>query len=648
MYDEQAMREFYAGVMAGLSSPKKEILPRRGQYQLIRLGVKAEPGQVILAKAPTATGKTIAALLMGVVLAGQGKRTVIATYTKILQDQYGGDLGRGRELTEDALDEQYIERMFPAVRFAVLKGAANYQCRVQAKIYVEYPMSYATKDGRAQIQALALSAGDPGEIPLGTDWTARRVIAADAATCGKHEATDCGYAAARAHALAAHVVITNHALVLVGGDFPDVFGPHDLLVIDECHNFPKAAESYGSEIREDALLKSLRAAGLPGAIGPVSELFARIPLVGMDRNQQWRYPTATDLAPLAEAYEELNHMARLSPPTWQIVEPLLMWVRAARQRIQEGSTANLERLPLIPRVEIKAEKKRTQIHLLGLLPVDIALVARRGLRTELSYTKGNPAERQYETHQRAILMMSATVGTPSKPSFVADRCGVVPDRVEALSSPLPYAEAMRVTRISKAAMKSVTWTEAVARLVRQTRGRSLVLMNSWARVMSLESELITSLPAGMNVYRQQRDNSRATAAQAELFEQDESSVLIGTASLFEGVNFPGRTLTQVVLVDMVMVPDVMGERLRRLGRRWDPEFRVPYVGMLLEQIFGRLIRAPQDVGLVVTLDEKFTTGWGAAAFSEALAAYGGRALEEDRRSALAWLRAAEARVLITA
>src|SRR6478735_4634303 len=103
----------YAEAMAALG---REIRP--GQRQLVERGVTLQPGHHLLVKAPTATGKTLAALITAGLRhqAGLG-RTIIATYTRILQDQYAD-----KDLTDAAT-------LFPDMRIAVLKGANNYLCR---------------------------------------------------------------------------------------------------------------------------------------------------------------------------------------------------------------------------------------------------------------------------------------------------------------------------------------------------------------------------------------------------------------------------------------------------------------------------------------------------------------------------------------
>src|SRR6478735_5927812 len=196
----------YAEAMAALG---REIRP--GQRQLVERGVTLQPGHHLLVKAPTATGKTLAALITAGLRhqAGLG-RTIIATYTRILQDQYAD-----KDLTDAAT-------LFPDMRIAILKGATNYVCR-----------RYAHRIGFAHIRAeLEATRGmDPGEVRHNPDmWPAR----ADSTECKDHDPGDCGYAAAKQRARLADCVITNHTLVLLDGHGIPVLGEHDLLVVDEC------------------------------------------------------------------------------------------------------------------------------------------------------------------------------------------------------------------------------------------------------------------------------------------------------------------------------------------------------------------------------------------------------------------------------
>lgn len=121
--------------------------------------------------------------------------------------------------------------------------------------------------------------------------------------------------------------------------------------------------------------------------------------------------------------------------------------------------------------------------------------------------------------------------------------------------------------------------------------------------------------AGMRV-RQQGDAGRSELV--EWFRRDEDGCLVGTRSLWEGVDVPGRACRAVV-IDRVpfAVPDELEvgicEAVRAGGH--DP-FRVrslPDAIVALRQGVGRLLRTSTDRGVVLVLDRRiWTARWGAA------------------------------------
>lgn len=100
-------------------------------------------------------------------------------------------------------------------------------------------------------------------------------------------------------------------------------------------------------------------------------------------------------------------------------------------------------------------------------------------------------------------------------------------------------------------------------------------------------------------------------------DQDQRSVLFGLASLSEGVDLPGAYCTHLIVAKLPFaVPDDPVEQARRewlegQGRSAFLERAVPEVGIRLAQAVGRLLRAPEDHGIVTVLDPRLgATAWG--------------------------------------
>ena len=109
----------------------------------------------------------------------------------------------------------------------------------------------------------------------------------------------------------------------------------------------------------------------------------------------------------------------------------------------------------------------------------------------------------------------------------------------------------------------------------------------------------------------------SVAILVDKFTADESSVLLGTVSLWQGVDVPGRACTLVV-IDRIPFPrpddPLISARQRAVDQAGGSGFAsvsVPRAGLLLAQGAGRLIRGDDDRGVVAVLDSRLATaGYG--------------------------------------
>jgi len=116
----------------------------------------------------------------------------------------------------------------------------------------------------------------------------------------------------------------------------------------------------------------------------------------------------------------------------------------------------------------------------------------------------------------------------------------------------------------------------------------------------------------------------ATGALAERFRRLDRAVLLGTATFWEGVDFPGEDLEILVVAKLpFLVPndpwvEARYDRLSAAGENPFTSFMVRDAVLRLRQGFGRLIRRPSDRGVVVILDTRLHTRNYGATFLSAL------------------------------
>jgi ATP-dependent DNA helicase DinG len=97
------------------------------------------------------------------------------------------------------------------------------------------------------------------------------------------------------------------------------------------------------------------------------------------------------------------------------------------------------------------------------------------------------------------------------------------------------------------------------------------------------------------------------------FSNDTTSVLLGTVSLWQGVDVPGESCS-LVIIDRVPFPrpddPLHAARQQRIDRAGGSGFRsiaVPRAALLLAQGAGRLLRTQNDRGMVAILDSRLAT-----------------------------------------
>lgn len=96
----------------------------------------------------------------------------------------------------------------------------------------------------------------------------------------------------------------------------------------------------------------------------------------------------------------------------------------------------------------------------------------------------------------------------------------------------------------------------------------------------------------------------------ELFRENPESILLGSASFWQGVDLAGDSLRMVIITQMMFTrPDdpifkARETQLKKQNRKAFFELSLPFAGTMLRQAFGRLIRSETDTGVVALLDSR--------------------------------------------
>lgn len=144
-----------------------------------------------------------------------------------------------------------------------------------------------------------------------------------------------------------------------------------------------------------------------------------------------------------------------------------------------------------------------------------------------------------------------------------------------------------------------------------SRGRGLVLFTSFSLLKAAAAALSQDLAAAGITLLSQGEYPRHRLL--DKFRDDTNSVLLATASFWEGVDVPGESLSNLILTRLPFsVPDdpviqARMEDLRRQGKNPFYAYQVPQAVLRFKQGFGRLIRNQKDRGVILILDKRITT-----------------------------------------
>lgn len=140
-----------------------------------------------------------------------------------------------------------------------------------------------------------------------------------------------------------------------------------------------------------------------------------------------------------------------------------------------------------------------------------------------------------------------------------------------------------------------------------TNGRTLILCTSYEQMEAIYQHISEPLEqVGILVIRQEG----ASVDQIRQFTHLEQSVLIGVDRLWTGVDFPGSTCSQVIIVKLpfnpVDDPEIRHRQAVEGGNFWN--WYNGIARLKFRQGAGRLIRSDSDKGLITVLDSRILTG----------------------------------------
>ncbi|MGE0225545.1 MAG: ATP-dependent DNA helicase [Acetobacteraceae bacterium] len=180
----------------------------------------------------------------------------------------------------------------------------------------------------------------------------------------------------------------------------------------------------------------------------------------------------------------------------------------------------------------------------------------------------------------------------------------------AVASPFDYASQTRAFVVTDVSVGDIAQLASAYRvLFLAAGGGGLGLFTAIRRLREVHGRIAPELAArDIPLYAQHVD-AMSNASLVDVFRSEESSCLLGTDAMRDGVDVPGQALRLVVLERVPWPrPDILHrERRIHLSGGQPKAFDDRIARLRLRQAFGRLIRRASDRGVFVLLDRQTPT-----------------------------------------
>ena len=603
--------------------------PREGQIEMAEAVANAlSDRHHLLVQAGTGTGKSLAYLVPALV---HGKKVLVATATLALQRQL---VERDLPKIKPALEKELGREL----TFAVYKGVGNYLCLQKMNGTADDPEQEALLEiGSLEKEAKRLrdwaekpgSSGDKDDAPevdrrvwFANSVSGRECIGKDDCAFGSR----CFSANAKAKAQTADVVVTNHTLLAIEiVDSHPILPERDAIILDEAHEFmDRTTQAVTEELsagrveRAAAMAKKHMPGKLTDSLKKAADKFAEAIAdyaddVRSDPTKAGRLPDLPGQleAPIRGLKDATSAVVASINADSAIMDNDAMAERArVKGAVNEIQTICAKMLKPGAHQVMWFEPNFSTLYL---APLSVSGVLQKKLLT-----------------QSPVIATSATLTIGKSFDAIAKSIGFVvggneddieegeidPANVQMLDvgSPFDFANQgmlylpKHLPEPGRDGPSKEVLTE-LGELIDAAGGRTLALFSSW-RGVEMADEHLRKVLAELDIPIITQKRGDSVGSLVERFASLPRSILLGTISLWQGIDVPGPSCT-LVAIDRIPFPrpdePVMAARAAEADEAGGSGFRqvsLPRAALLLAQGTGRLIRSVDDRGVVAILDSR--------------------------------------------
>ncbi|MEQ1559749.1 MAG: ATP-dependent DNA helicase [Methyloglobulus sp.] len=581
--------------------------PRNAQTEMAEAIAHAiDENQSLIAEAGTGTGKTFAYLAPAIL---SGKKTVISTGTKNLQDQlFNKDL----PIIRKALKTPFIS--------ALLKGRSNYVCSYRLKNALESTFGFGKEEAAALTKIKSWSqrtkTGDTSEMTgLSESDPIWYMATSTVDNCLGQDCPDyseCFLMKARKKAQECDLLVVNHHLLCADwsireGGFGELLPSAEVVIVDEAHQLADTATNFlGTHVGGRQLIDL--------ANDTLIEYFK----------------DATDLPELRTACEDLEH---------EVKDLRLAFGLELKRGDWKDISTNPKIVVSLNETRGKLQRLRDQLKLASVKTKDLDLCYQRAndLNEQLQSIiddKSGKWIRWYETHRKTFtlsrtpldiakefqafmqqhkstwIFTSATLSVADKFDHFANNLGLGDIQNNVWDSPFDFAsQSLFYHPKGLPKPEDANFIPAIIEYVlpvlEASKGRAFFLFTSH-RALKQAAELLENRIQYPLLIQGNKPKAQLLAE----FKRLGNAILLGTASFWEGVDVRGEALSCVIIDKLPFSSPgdpILKARLEAISERGGNPFfehQLPTAVIALRQGIGRLIRDETDRGVLMVCDPR--------------------------------------------